>query len=319
VKETERKQSESQIVDVKDFAKSFVDTIHEPFLLLDKDKKITYVNRGFCDTFKVTVDETIGKVIYNIGKWQWDIPRLRMALDDLLQNEKFFNGFVVEHDFPTIGRKVMMLNARIIEGKHEPLILLGIVDFTGIRKRENKLKEYDARFKRSFETAHDGLLLIEYNTGQIVNSNPAISSMLGYSAEDFKGKSLKDVGLIELEFQDLISNLKEFGFIHFDYFPAKTKEGKTIDTEIYLVDRTKLIQCNVRDITERKKKENELHIYHENLAEKVKEKNMELNAKIQDLETFNKAFVGRELRMIELKKIIEELEKEVASLKKSES
>ena len=73
----------------------------------------------------------------------------------------------------------------------------------------------------------------------------------------------------------------------------------------------------MRDITQRKKTENELRIYHENLAETVKERTRELTAKINDLETFNKAFVGREMRMIELKKIIGELEEEMTSLKKS--
>ncbi|MCE8424433.1 MAG: PAS domain-containing protein, partial [Candidatus Methanoperedens sp.] len=62
---------EDLTIRVKDFAKSFVDTIHEPFLLLDKDKKVIYVNRSFCDTFKVTVDETIGNVLYDIGKREW--------------------------------------------------------------------------------------------------------------------------------------------------------------------------------------------------------------------------------------------------------
>ncbi|MCE8424122.1 MAG: PAS domain-containing protein, partial [Candidatus Methanoperedens sp.] len=245
---------EDLTIRVKDFAKSFVDTIHEPFLLLDKDKKVIYVNRSFCDTFKVTVDETIGNVLYDIGKREWDIPELRTLFDDFLQKKKDFNGFEVDHNFPTIGHKIMMLNARIIEaeGRPEHIILLAIEDITDIRKKENELKEYEARYGRYFETAHDGLLLIDYNTGRIVNSNPAITSMLGYSVEDFKGKSLHDVGLIdEVEFQNVLLNLKDFGFVYFDYFLAKTKEGKTIDTEIYLVDRTKFIQCNVRYITER--------------------------------------------------------------------
>jgi PAS domain S-box-containing protein len=307
-------------IEIKDFAKSFVDTIHEPFVLLDKDKKVIYVSGGFCDFFKVTVDETIGNVLYNIGNRQWDIPELRMLLDKILQNEKSFKAFEVKHYFPTIGHKIMMLNGRIIETEVpiEHIILLAIKDITDIRKKENEVREYDARFRLLFETARDGLLLIDHNTGRIVNSNPAISSILGYSEEDFKGRSLQDVGLIdEVEFQNVLSNLKIFGFVFFEYFPARTKEGITIDTEIYIVDRTKLIQCNVRDITERKKRENELRIYHENLAETVKEKTRELCDKINTLETFNKAFVGREMRMIELKKIIGELEEEVLCLKQS--
>ncbi len=315
-------ESVGSIIEIKDFAKSFVDTIHEPFLLMDKDKKVIYVSNSFCDFFKVTVDEIIGNVLYDIGKQEWDIPELRMLLDKILKTEKSFKAFKVEHYFPTIGHKILMLNGRIIEseGNPEHIIILAINDITVIRKKENEVKEHDARYRLLFETAHDGLLLIDYNTGRIVNSNPAITSILGYTAEDFNGRSLHDVGLIdEMEFQNVLSNLKIFGFVHFDNFPAKTKEGKTIDTEIYLVDRTKLIQCNVRDITQRKKTENELRIYHENLAETVKEKTRELSAKINNLETFNRAFVGREMRMIELKKIIEELEKEVISLKKSES
>jgi PAS domain S-box-containing protein len=262
----------------------------------------------------------MGNVLYNIGKGQWNIPKLRMLLDDILQNEKSFRALEIENYFPTIGHKIMLLNGRIIEEERNPeqIILLAIKDITDIRKKENELKEHDARFRLLFETAHDGLLLIDYNSGQIVDSNPAITHILGYSHEDFKGKSLQDVGIIDdVGFQNVISNLKIFGFIFFEYLPAKTKEGKTIDTEIYIVDRTKLIQCNVRDITERKRKENELRIYHENLAETVKERTRELTAKINDLETFNKAFLGREMRMIELKKIIGELEEEMTSLKKS--
>lgn len=227
-------------------------------------------------------------------------------LDEILEGQKDFKGFEVEHDFPNIGHKVMMLNARIIEmeGKLERIILLAIEDITDIRNKDDELKEYEARFRRQFETAQDGLLLLDHISGRIVNSNPAITRLPGYTAEDFKGRSLQEVGLIdEVEFQNVLSNLKDFGFVYFDYFQARTKEAKAIDAEIYLVNRTKLIQCNVRDITERKKMENELRVYRENLEETVKEKTKELVARIHDLEIYNKVFVGRELRMAELKKL----------------
>ena len=162
---------------------------------------------------------------------QWDIPELRMLLDKILKNEKSFKAFKVEHYFPNIGHKIMILNGRIIEseGNPEHIILLAIKDITDIRKKENEVKEHDARYRLLFETAHDGLLLIDYNTGRIVNSNPAVTSILGYSAEDLKGRSLKDVGLIdEVEFQNVLSNLKIFGFVHFDNFRQKQKKEKPL-------------------------------------------------------------------------------------------
>jgi len=114
-----------------------------------------------------------------------------------------------------------------------------------------------------------------------------------------------------MELQKVFLNLKDFGFVYFDHIGAKTKAGKTIDTELYLVDRTKLIQCNVRDITERKKKETDLRLYHENLAETIKKNTAKLKDKIHELEP-----MMVEKQMSELKETIKELEEQVASLKK---
>lgn len=299
---------------MKDFANSLIDTIHEPFLLMSEDKIIMYANKSFYDDFKVTHEETIGKRVYEIGNGQWDIPKFHTLLDKILQDKEEFKGLEVETDFPTIGHKIMVLNARMVqlEPRTIEFIFLAIKDITDVRNKENELKEYEARYRRQFDTAHDGLLLLEYNTGRIVNSNPAISSILGYSLEDFKGKTLQDIGINDdMEFQNVLSNLKDFGFVYYDYIVAKTKEGKTIDIELYLVDRTKLIQCNVRDITERKKKETELRIYYENLVETVKKNTAKLKEKIRDLEP-----MMVENKMAELKETIKELEAEVLSLKK---
>ncbi|MCE8425672.1 MAG: PAS domain-containing protein [Candidatus Methanoperedens sp.] len=75
---------ENLTLKVMDFTESFVDTIHEPFLLVNGDLKIRYANKSFCDNFKVTPEETVGHLIYDIGKREWDIPKLRMLLDDIL-------------------------------------------------------------------------------------------------------------------------------------------------------------------------------------------------------------------------------------------
>jgi PAS domain S-box-containing protein len=198
----------------------------------------------------------MGKDIFAIGNGQWDIPKLRKLLDEILQKETVINDFEVEHDFPIIGHKVMKINARMtnlikgIKGGSKE-ILLAIEDFTEARQKVEEDKEYEARFRRLFETAQDGLLLIDHITGKIVNVNKAIVELLGFSSEELLGRSLFEVGLTkDAKFQNILKLLKEYGLIKYSPLQLTTKAGIKIDTEVNIMNRTKLIQCNVRLITE---------------------------------------------------------------------
>jgi PAS domain S-box-containing protein len=124
------------------------------------------------------------------------------------------------------------------------------------KQMENELRESEERYRRLFETSKDGILLLDKQTGNIVNINPAVVELFGDSSE-FIGKNLKDIGLLKDigDAQEIIQKLNEVGFIFYDYVPVETKGGEIIDTEIYLIDRAKLIQCNVRNITERRRSE----------------------------------------------------------------
>ena len=120
------------------YAESIVETVREPLLVLDADLKIISANRNFYRTFKVTPGETIGSFIYDLGNKQWDIPKLREMLETILPQKTTFDDYEVEHDFSTIGKRIMLLNARQIErvlGK-ERLILLAIEDITERRELE---------------------------------------------------------------------------------------------------------------------------------------------------------------------------------------
>ncbi|MEW6586300.1 MAG: PAS domain S-box protein [Nitrospirota bacterium] len=126
-----------------------------------------------------------------------------------------------------------------------------------VRKRmENELRESEERYRRLFETSKDGILLLDRQTGNIININPAIVELFGDFGE-FVGKNLKDIGLFKdiEDAQEVIHKLDEVGFIFYDCVPVETREGQFIDTEIYLIDRAKVIQCNIRNITERKRAE----------------------------------------------------------------
>ena len=98
------------------YAENIVETVREPLVVLDIDLN-RLANRSFYNTFKVTPDETIGNFIYDLGDQQWDIPRLRTLFEDILPKNTQFDNFEVEHNFPIIGRKIMLLNARRIHRK----------------------------------------------------------------------------------------------------------------------------------------------------------------------------------------------------------
>jgi len=111
---------------------SILGSIREPLIVLDQDLKVVTANDAFFHIFDVSPDETENVLIYELGNQQWDIPGLRKLLEDILPQNTRFHDFEVEHDFETIGRKIMHLNARRIHGgdSQTQLILLAIEDVT---------------------------------------------------------------------------------------------------------------------------------------------------------------------------------------------
>ncbi len=123
------------------YAECILETMREPLLLLDSNLKILFANHSFYAIFKVTPTETLGSFIYELGNQQWNIPRLRLLLEDILPKNKKFDDFKVEHHFAAIGSKVMMLNARQIYHNDidNQMILLAIEDITERVRLEEKL------------------------------------------------------------------------------------------------------------------------------------------------------------------------------------
>jgi PAS domain S-box-containing protein len=242
--------------EVSEYAESVINTVREPLIVLDHDLRIVTASRSFYNFFKVKPEETVGQLIYNLGNKQWDIPKLRELLESILPEKTTFESYEVEHDFATIGKRTMLLNARQIKrifGK-ERIILLAIEDITERKQLEDLLTESEERYRRLFETASDGIVLLEKSEGKITHANPATEKMLGYTSKDSIGNSLTDIG-ISLDmgnFKTTLQNLNRSGILNFDDISITTKSGQHIDTDIYLVDRARLVQCNIRDITERK-------------------------------------------------------------------
>jgi chemotaxis protein methyltransferase CheR len=124
-----------------------VDTAREPFLILDEDLAVISANKTFYAFFQVTQEQTEGKRVYDLGNGQWNIDKLRILLEDILPKNTFFEDFKVEHAFPTIGYKIMLLNARRIytTGDEKPIMLLAMEDTTRQRQLEDQLRAYTKR------------------------------------------------------------------------------------------------------------------------------------------------------------------------------
>jgi len=121
------------------YIKTVVDVVREPILILDENLRVMTTNESFYRTFQVEHRDTEGRIIYELGNGQWNIPALRKLLEDILPKNTFFKGFEVAHDFPFIGKKVMILNARQIHFKEDTaleifpsIIMLAMEDVTEI-------------------------------------------------------------------------------------------------------------------------------------------------------------------------------------------
>ncbi|PKN25442.1 MAG: PAS domain-containing sensor histidine kinase, partial [Deltaproteobacteria bacterium HGW-Deltaproteobacteria-22] len=126
------------IKNAHDYSESIINTVREPLITLDQDFRVISVSRSFYDVFKVKPEETVGQLIYDLGNKQWDIPKLRELLETILPQKTSFDNYEVVHDFATIGKRVMLLNARQIDPatEKERIILLAIEDITERREIE---------------------------------------------------------------------------------------------------------------------------------------------------------------------------------------
>jgi PAS domain S-box-containing protein len=144
----EDKMKELSIQDALKFTEHIMNTVHDPLIILYEDLRVALANASFYQAFKVKPEETVGELIYDLGNRQWDIPKLRELLEDILPNTTSFDGFEVEHDFPDIGKRIMLLNAcRIyLESNSTKLIVLTIEDITD-RKKIEELNEKIRKLK----------------------------------------------------------------------------------------------------------------------------------------------------------------------------
>jgi len=173
--------------EASEFAESVINTVREPLISLDQNLRVVTVSHSFYEFFKVKPEETIGHLIYDLGNKQWNIPKLRELLETILPQKTTFDNYEVEHDFATIGKRIMLLNARQIQrafGK-ERIILLAIEDITerraietGLEKANEELKNLAVELKRVAQVKSEFLANMSHELRTPLNSINGFSEVL---------------------------------------------------------------------------------------------------------------------------------------------
>ena len=163
--------------------------------ILDRNLNITSANRAFYQTFRTSPDETEGCLIYDLGNRQWDIPALRTLLESVIPHRASVEGFEVEHDFPTIGRRTMLVNARKIfrPGEHDGFILLAIEDVSEERAARKESNRNWQLTQSIVDTIRDPLVVLE-NDMTIVTASKAFLTMFGITQAEAHGRRVSELG-----------------------------------------------------------------------------------------------------------------------------
>ncbi len=173
--------------EIQNYAQNIVDTVREPLLILDATLRVQSANRAFYQTFHVSPAETEGRLIYELGNGQWDIPDLRRLLEDIVPTSSVFDDFELEHTFPDIGRRVMLLNARKLQaGEHGEMLVLAMEDVTARRQADDKVRTAAQHARSLIEASLDPLVTISVD-GKITDVNEGSIKVTGVPRENLIG------------------------------------------------------------------------------------------------------------------------------------
>ena len=197
------------VEDIETYAQDIVDTVREPLLMLDTTLRVRSANRAFYQTFHVSPEETENRLIYELGNGQWDIPDLRTLLEDIVPKSSVFNDFELEHTFPVIGRRVMLLNARKLQaGNHGELLVLAMEDVTERRRSEADLKAIETYAQNIVDTVREPLLILD-TTLRVRSANRAFYQTFQVSPEETENRLIYELGNGQWDIPDLRTLLED--------------------------------------------------------------------------------------------------------------
>jgi PAS domain S-box-containing protein len=235
---THLKRAEERATAARLYAESIVGTIREPLLVLDAGLRIQSVNPAFLKTFQVTVAETVGKSLFEFGTAHWNIPELRRLLTEVLPEKRTMEDFQLEHEFPNIGRKALLLNARRIEPMD--MILLVMEDITERKRAEDSLREANKDLQHfAYAASHDlqeplrmvtsyTQLLARQNKGKL---DPLAEQSIAYAVE----------GAHQMEM--LLKGLRDYWAVN----EGKREENVLVDCNHVLQDALMYLETPIKE------------------------------------------------------------------------
>ncbi len=256
---SEIKRSLERVKHARDYAEAIVNTIHEPLAVLDDELTIHDANRAFYESMQVPEYAAKGKAIFDVSSGRFDTPPIRTLFDRLKQGATELNDVEIEPNLPHGETRTLLINARRLRSPdQEPLILMALEDITE-RKRAA-----EARYRRLFETARDGIVIVDAITGEILDINPFTEQLFGRERQELVGRNLLEIDSIRdtPDLHGALEQIRQRGVLRFDQFHVSTKDGREMELEViatlYSEGERQAIQLNMRDVSERKKFEREL-------------------------------------------------------------
>ena len=298
---TERRRSEADLKAIETYAQNIVDTVREPLLILDTTLRVRSANRAFYQTFQVSLEETENRLIYELGNGQWDIPVLRNLLEDIVPLSSVFNDFEWEHDFPVIGRRVMLLNARKLQaGHHGELLVLAMEDVTERRRSEADLKAIETYAQNIVDTVREPLLILD-TTLRVRSANRAFYQTFQVSLEETENRLIYELGngqwdipVLRNLLEDIVPLSSVFNDFEWEHdFPAIGRRVMLLNArKLQAGHHGELLVLAMEDVTERRRSEADLkaiETYAQNIVDTVREPLLILDTTLR-VRSGNRAF-----------------------------